>query len=335
MAVCAVGALSAAWACTAKALDYRELAVIVNTWDPLSVQIGEYYAARRHINFQNYIKVGFRPGQKTMTSEDFVKLQSWVAEQTRPNVQAYALTWALPYRVGCMSITTAFAMGYSPDFCEPGCKPTRSSPYFKSAAREPFTRFGIRPTMSIAAYTFDQAKELIDRGVESDGSRPQGTAYLLSTTDSARNVRSASYPEVEKALRGKLAISVLRKNVLLDAKDVLFYFTGLSRVDGLGTLRFLPGAVADHLTSFGGEMTDDSGQMSALRWLEAGATGSYGTVSEPCAFPGKFPDVPVLLSAYLKGETLIEAYWKSVAMPGQGIFIGEPLAAPFSASAVQ
>jgi hypothetical protein len=32
---------------------------------------------------------------------------------------------------------------------------------------------------------------------------------------------------------------------------------------------------------------------------------------------------------YLRGSTLIEAYWKAVAMPGQGLFIGEPLAAPF------
>jgi hypothetical protein len=26
---------------------------------------------------------------------------------------------------------------------------------------------------------------------------------------------------------------------------------------------------------------------------------------------------------------LIEAYWKSVQMPGQGLFVGEPLAAPY------
>jgi len=26
---------------------------------------------------------------------------------------------------------------------------------------------------------------------------------------------------------------------------------------------------------------------------------------------------------------LIDAYWESVRMPGQGIFIGEPLARPF------
>jgi hypothetical protein len=69
--------------------------------------------------------------------------------------------------------------------------------------------------------------------------------------------------------------------------------------------------------------------MSSLRWLEAGATGSYGTVVEPCNFLKKFPDPGVVIRRYLQGETLIEAYWKSVAWPGQGIFIGAPLARPF------
>jgi hypothetical protein len=36
-----------------------------------------------------------------------------------------------------------------------------------------------------------------------------------------------------------------------------------------------------------------------------------------------------LFNHYLKGDTLLEAYWKSVAMPGQGLFIGEPLARPY------
>jgi uncharacterized protein (TIGR03790 family) len=111
---------------------------------------------------------------------------------------------------------------------------------------------------------------------------------------------------------------------------VLFYFTGLAHVERIGTNRFLPGAVADHLTSYGGVLVGSS-QMSAMEWLRAGAAGSYGTVVEPCAFPAKFPSVPILMRRYLAGETLIEAYWKSVAMPWQGIFIGEPLAAPFRA----
>jgi hypothetical protein len=31
----------------------------------------------------------------------------------------------------------------------------------------------------------------------------------------------------------------------------------------------------------------------------------------------------------LAGETAIEAYWKSVSWPAQGVVIGEPLAAPY------
>jgi uncharacterized protein (TIGR03790 family) len=69
--------------------------------------------------------------------------------------------------------------------------------------------------------------------------------------------------------------------------------------------------------------------MSALEWLRQGATASYGSVSEPCNHLGKFPSPAIFLDHYLRGDTLLEAYWKSVAMPGQGLFIGEPLARPF------
>ena len=199
---------------------------------------------------------------------------------------------------------------------------------FNASTREPYTELGMRPTMSLAARDFEDAVALIDRGVESDGTLPDARAYLMSTSDKARNVRAADYPAVKHVLGKRVATSILRGDVLYGARDVLFYFTGRAKVAGLETLGFKPGAVADHLTSFGGMLTD-SGQMSALRWLEAGATGSYGTVQEPCNFPQKFPDPVILVDNYLRGETLIEAYWKSVAMPGQGIFIGEPLAAPF------
>jgi uncharacterized protein (TIGR03790 family) len=93
--------------------------------------------------------------------------------------------------------------------------------------------------------------------------------------------------------------------------------------------QFLPGAIADHLTSSGGVL-NGSDQMSILEWLQAGVTGSYGAVVEPCNFPEKFSNPATLMDYYLRGNTLIEAYWKSVAEPGQGIFVGEPLAKPFA-----
>jgi len=323
-ALCAACVLPSA----ARALDRSHLAVIVNTQDPLSVQIGEYYAAQRGISFQNFVRVSFAPGRTSLTSEEFVRVKEQVEQQVLPHVQAYAITWAAPYRVDCMSITAAFAFGFDRAYCAEGCKPTQVSRYFNSPSRLPFTQLRMRPTMAIAATTFEQARALIDRGVESDGSRPAGSAYLLETSDYTRNVRSLSYPEAERLQKGGFDVRRLTNDMLKDRGDVLFYFTGLERVEGLDTLQFRPGAVADHLTSSGGKLTD-SEQMSVLRWLEAGATGSYGTVVEPCNLLEKFPRPAIVMGRYLEGETLIEAYWKSVRMPGQGIFVGEPLAAPF------
>ena len=312
----------------ARALDPSQLAIIVNTLDPLSVQVGGYYASKRKILSQNVIKVSFPPRRPIITRVEFDAIKAEVDRQTPPSVQAYAITWAAPYRVDCMSITTAFAFGFDPAFCAEGCKRTRRNPYFDSPITHPFSQLQMRPTMAIAAVSFEQAKALIDRGAESDGSFPSGTVYLLSTSDKARNVRSLWYSMVEQQFGSRLRVRQLREDALRDQKDVLFYFTGTRSVEGLDTLHFVPGAVADHLTSSGGMLTD-TGQMSALRWLEAGATGTYGTVVEPCNMLQKFPHPSVVIAHYLAGETLIEAYWKSLDMPGQGIFVGEPLAAPF------
>lgn len=35
------------------------------------------------------------------------------------------------------------------------------------------------------------------------------------------------------------------------------------------------------------------------------------------------------MSFYYRGNTVVEAYWKSVNWPGEGIFVGEPLARPW------
>jgi uncharacterized protein (TIGR03790 family) len=123
-------------------------------------------------------------------------------------------------------------------------------------------------------------------------------------------------------------------DALTDRRDVLFYFTGRPVVEELNTNHYLPGAIADHLTSLGGVLFNDQ-QMSILKWIDAGVTASYGTVTEPCAFPQKFPHPGIVIDRYTRGESVIEAYWKSVAWPGQGVFVGEPMAAPFNSKRTQ
>jgi uncharacterized protein (TIGR03790 family) len=315
-------------------LDASQLAVIVNTADPLSVAVGDYYARARHIPRANMLRVSFDPARDELPPEEFARIRASVESHASAHVQAYALTWARPYRVGCMSITSAFAFGFDRKYCAAGCELTQLSLYFNASTARPHDDLHMRPTMSIAAVDLPHAKALIDRGVQSDGTMPAGTAYLVATTDAARNRRAeVEYHNLGAEARRGVAIQIVRGATVHDRDDVMFYFIGAVTVPELATNRFLPGAIGDHLTSFGGMLTANTGQMSSLSWLDAGATGSYGTVVEPCAFPGKFPNVSVVMSHYLAGETLLEAYWKSVAMPGQGLFIGEPLAAPFGTKA--
>ncbi|MGF1642973.1 MAG: TIGR03790 family protein [Thiotrichales bacterium] len=306
------------------------LGVIVNARDPLSVEIGNYYQMRRDIPPANLIKVAFDPGTAVMSRAEFERIKAEVDHQAGPEIQAFALTWRLPYRVDCMSITSAFAFGFDPEHCASGCKPTKVSPYYNANVNAPFTQLGIRPTMSLAAVSAEKARELIDRGVAADGSYPEGTAYLLETSDKARSVRITNVSNQPIAvLSPRLKLAPLKTDAIRFKDDVMFYFTGLANVPNLENNHYLPGAMADHLTSAGGVLAEGSSQMTALKWLYYGATGSYGAVVEPCNFVTKFPAPAVAITRYASGETLLEAYWKSVAMPGQGIFIGEPLARPY------
>jgi uncharacterized protein (TIGR03790 family) len=314
---------------TSNGLQPQQLGIIINTRDPLSMAIGRYYQQRRKIPADNIVYVRFDPGASEISPGQFAVLKRRIDDRLPREVQALALTWAAPYRVGCMSITAAFAFGFDIRYCAQGCKSTALSSYADSSSRRPFDALGIRPAMMLAALDKQQAFRLIERGIESDFSRPDGTAYLFETDDKARSVRRILFPEVRRQFGSQIPVRVERGQALRSADDVMFYFTGLERVPDIETNRYLPGAVADHLTSYGGQLTDSS-QMSALRWLEAGATGSFGTVVEPCAFVPKFPNPQLLLKHYLAGETLIESYWKSVLMPGQGLFIGEPLARPYA-----
>ena len=306
-----------------------DLAVIVNDDDPLSQQVGSYYQKARGIPAANMIHLKFKPGHSNLTKDEFLQLKSVIDRVAPDHVQAYAVAWTTPYRVGCMSLTSALAFGYDESYCSQKCGPTAASSYFNSPSVNPNTDHKLRLAMMLAGTNFEMVKSLIDRGVESDHSYPTGRAYLLSTPDKARSVRSTYFEQTARELADVFPIEILETESITDRQDVLFYFTGLVQVPNLQTLGFLPGALADHLTSTGGQLTD-SKQMSSLRWLEAGAAASYGTVVEPCNHPQKFPFPGIAMFHYSTGATAIEAYWKSVAWPGEGVFIGEPLARPFA-----
>ena len=285
----------------------QQLAIIVNENDPDSKRIADYYQLKRGIPNENIIRVKIPADKKIIGRDKFEQVYQQVKKDTPPHIQFYVLSWSQPYRVACMSITSAFALGFDQAYCAKGCKATRQSAYFNATTRTPFGDLGIRPTMMLAGESLEQVRELIDRGVEADATYPEGTAYLVSTSDKARNTRAQFYPLAANKLGKRIKIRIENTDALTDRQDVLFYFTGLKQVDKIDSNRFIDGAIADHLTSIGGVLFGGR-QMSLLRWLEAGATASYGAVVEPCSFPQKFPHPAIVIDRYTRGETLIEAY---------------------------
>jgi uncharacterized protein (TIGR03790 family) len=312
----------------AEGLDAAALGVVFNARDPASARVAAYYALRRGIPQPNLAGLEL-PERARLSRAELAGLRAEVIHELPTTVQSLLLVWSRPYAVECMSVTSAFAAGFRADFCEPGCARTRPSPLFDSEGWLPADTTGWLPAMMLPTDDEALARRLIDRGVAADGTAPAGTAYLVRTQDPARNVRASQYSDTASVGGGRVRIRIVQTPVRESYDDIIAYFTGVARVAELSMLRFRPGAVADHLTSFGGDL-EGHDQMSALDWLVQGATGSYGTVSEPCNITGKFPSPAIFLDHYLRGETLLEAYWKSVAMPGQGLFVGEPLARPYA-----
>lgn len=328
-----------------------EMAIIVNTSDPQSVEVAKYYQAKRKIPAANVVKLSFSNKKAMLTSAEFTKLKAQVDAALPVKVQALALTWMKPYQVESMGITSAFALGWDQKYCIPPkiawvqCHHTAKVKYFMHTTTRPYTDTGVRPAMMLAGVSVADVKKLIDRGVAADGTFPTGKGYMIRTTDWGRSVRWQDFKTTitQFSHAKSLELSYINNtngtaagNVIENKKDVLFYFTGLTRVPKITTNSYRPGAVADHLTSFGGYLEPVGGglpagnpQMNALRWLEAGLTGSYGTANEPCNILEKFPNTSILLPYYFRGNTLVEAYWKSVSEPGEGVFVGEPLARPW------
>jgi len=319
-------------------LDATQLGLVINDDDPYSVEVGAYYIKARGLSDRQVLHVRL-PVRGQLNAAQFEVLDSAIRAHFGPETQALAMAWRLPFSVACNSITSAVTLGFDADICQNTCQRTPLSPYFNSPTSRPYSTLGLRPSILLAAPDIAQARAMIDRGVQADrrfgrrGAR-MPKAVFVAGGNRARNVRTPFFPPPGRVGPSGLTVAVEQQKEPGARSDpdeqLIAYETGAVRVNDLDTFHFVPGAVADHLTSFGGKLEPPFNQMSALEWIAAGATGSYGTVSEPCSHVQKFPHPQLLMLHYLQGSTLIEAYWKSVAWPWQGVFIGEPLAAPFA-----
>jgi hypothetical protein len=180
--------------------------------------------------------------------------------------------------------------------------------------------------------TVGEILQLIDRSAAVDGTRPMGTFYFEQTSDPFRSPpRHGAFPSVVAAIiaAGGMAEHQIAVMPWFE-QDVMGVMTGYAEpnVDGAG-ITILPGAFCDHLTSWAATF-DIADQEKVSRWIANGAAGSWGTVEEPCNYPGKFPHARMHLY-YYQGLSLGEAVFRSVGyVPFQGLLYGDPLTRPFA-----
>ena len=329
--------------------------VVVNQNSTNSVQLGNYYCERRCVPPQNLLRINWTGGNTTWAQSDFETyllnpLVAMLSSRGLTNQVDYVvLSMDIPYQVtaadGINSTTAALFYGFKTDDCTsdcpegiPGCNlPAASSNSYA------FSEGIFRQTPPIAASSNSwlvtmitssnlcQAQAIIDLGVASDGAFPTQTVWLAKTSDLARNVRYLEFDDAIFDARVAGDFSILRTNsdAPYGLTNLLGYQTGLMQFNIVSNA-FVPGAIADSLTSYGGLLYESSGgQTTLLAFMNAGACGSYGTVTEPCNWPQKFPS-PQDYFYQARGFSLAECYYMSLANPYQGLIVGEPLAAPFA-----
>jgi len=180
--------------------------------------------------------------------------------------------------------------------------------------------------------TVPELISMIDRSVASDATRPAGTFYFMSTSDVDRNVRQPQFATVVSTINSSLGGTAVSLSGVLppSAPSVMGVMTGIANFDwATSGSTFLPGAFADHLTSYAATF-DIFDQTKVSAWIRAGASGSAGTVQEPCNYQGKFPHAR-LHAYYRQGLSLGESHLRSLQfVPFQGLFYGDPLTRAYS-----
>jgi hypothetical protein len=184
--------------------------------------------------------------------------------------------------------------------------------------------------------TLQEVLTMIDRSVQADGSRPGGagggTFYFMNNApDPARNVRSVQFPTAINGINSNGGVGLqLNGEIPIGQFDVLGTVCGAA-TPGIkaANMNLLPGAFADHLTSFAATF-DIAAQTKCSEWIAKGASGTAGTVEEPCNYQGKFPHSRTHVF-YLQGMSLGEAWFRGHQyVPFQSLFLGDPITRTFT-----
>lgn len=316
--------------------------VVVNQASSNSVEVGNYYCERRQVPPENLLRVQWSGSNLAWTYLDFQTvllnplLDLIASRGLSGQINYVVLSMDIPFQTlydGVVNGTTS-VMFYGPK-TETGPawvgvtnSYSGSERVFETARPQSAPGYSFLTTM-VTGRSVPLAKKLIDQGTASDGTFPWQPVYLQKSSDERRNFRYWSFDNAIFNARLGRQYSLIRTNCdsPWGQTNLLGIQTGLYQFK-LSPNVFVPGAMADSLTSFGGVILGPNDHTTLMAFLEAGASGSYGTVTEPSPVARKFPD-PMTYFYQARGFTIAESYYQSLDEPYEGLVVADPLAAPF------
>lgn len=330
-----------------------ETVVLVNRESADSRRVADHYVRARGIPPQQVCEVRCT-ASPDVPMADFVRdvvdpLREFLRKRRlEDRCRFVVLTQGMPIRArtpgGDVSTTAALSL-LDTSLC--GMPQTRMP-----GVRNPYTS-GPAPTGAVAgggrfllatallSTTAEEAIALVDRSVASDGTAPRDALFLYQDAKPAAHVRNDAYDgarariEAEGARTERVGIGADRA---AKRRRVMGYMAGGSyselTPEGVATIEYLPGAISDHLQSFGavpGNFDADRAkhqQFPVTHMVRAGVTGVHGAVAEP--YNVAFPDADLFLP-YLRGATLAEAFHQRMPLAyWMNLVLGDPLCAPYA-----
>ncbi len=344
------------------ALGPHELLLLANRNSPRSIELARDYAALRQVPDANIVTLDLPyPASLDMAPADFNRLildpaQSAArAQGIGDHILAWVYSVDFPIRITSTPPTSLQGITFLkgklplPDIIGSG---SYASPLFAGPDNPVHPGFPSQsldvqrawlgkdaplPSMLLgfmgpAGNTRDEILTCLRNGARADQSRPEGTVLIVTNSDVRSLCRAWEFLPAVRELSAR-AINVVITNDYPQREIALIgLMAGAATIPELNGNRFTfcPGAIADHLTSFGAAF-EAGGQTKITEWLRAGASAASGTVTEPLSIWFKFPTARIFVHP-TAGCTLLESYFQAIRCPLQILIIGDPLSAPWGSS---
>src|SRR5579884_380088 len=314
--------------------------VIINQASSNSCELGNYYCELRNIPPDNVLRIYWTGTNTSWSSDDFQTnlldpLEEMLTDRQLTNQVDYVVcSMDIPFETTNASTINATTSVLFYGLITNNVSVVTNSYYasevnFDRAKAVSTSGSSFLATM-ITADSLAAAEQLVEQGMAGDGTFPQQPVVLAKSSDPNRNIRYTEFDNAIFNVRLRGVSNILRTNSdsLPGGMSFLGYETGLTDYT-VPEEAFVPGAIADDETSYGGIIFGPNTQTSLLAMIDAGASGSYGTVAEPYTDPGKFPN-PQVYFYQARGFSLAECYYQSLEVPYLGLIVADPLSAPFA-----